>query len=47
MPESPKPLSGVQLFLSTGSAQGNEGGKLASSAPEPQGMFEGQGDGLS
>lgn len=47
MPDSPKQLSGVQLFLSTGSAQGNEGGKLVSSAPEPQGVFEGQGDGLS
>lgn len=47
MPDSPKQLSGVQLFLSTGSAQGNEGGKLVSSAPEPRGVFEGQGDGLS
>lgn len=45
MPESPKQLSGVQLFQST--VQGNEGGKLVSSAPEPRGVFEGQGDGLS
>lgn len=27
--------------------RGDEGGKLVSSAPEPQGVFEGQGDGLS